>query len=149
MTYYGEPSGQPEPPIGAGSGGNYTLRGGYGGGLVHVQASGTVTVEGTIRADGADFGNGYSGGGAGGGIWIECNTFAGSNNGLIRANGGGGQTSTCGGGGGYLALKRAAEVSQFGGRPHLFHLRHAALLVLAADLVQPGHGPGQFPLSLD
>ncbi len=95
--------GQADSPIDPGSGGGAKSSspgdGGAGGGYVRVQASGLVTLHGSITADA---GNGVSdsgGGGSGGGVWISCGTFAGSN-GLISANGGDGLGGWGGGGGG-------------------------------------------------
>lgn len=84
-------------PIDPGSGGgaasnaNGIVAGGSGGGTVRIQADGgTVTINGTISANGGagvNISSGGSGAGSGGGIYISCNTFA-ANNGMIRANGG-------------------------------------------------------------
>ena len=70
--------------------------GGDGGGVVRIEATGAVTVNGSILADGrnaASYGGNGSGSshgqpGAGGSIWITCGTISGS--GTIRAAGGGG-----------------------------------------------------------
>jgi hypothetical protein len=88
---------------GSSGGGGYASYGGSGGGAIHLNAAGTLTVNGTISANGATGGT-YSGsygagGGAGGSIWLTANEMVG--NGIIRANGGaGGNVSTGGGGGG-------------------------------------------------
>lgn len=84
---------------GAGAGGGA----GIGGGVVHLEASGTVRVDGALRANGS---YGTSGGGAGGSVWVETSTLTG--NGTIEAKGGAGETC-CGygaaaGGGGRVAL---------------------------------------------
>ncbi len=85
---------------------------GIGGAALHVAAGGAVTVDGAILAHGWDgkpetdevycisqLGNA---GGAGGAIWIEADTFAGS--GTLEAGGGDGAVDlsglVCGGGGG-------------------------------------------------
>ncbi len=68
-----------------------------------MEASETVTINGTITANG---GNGVnrSGGGSGGGIYLSCSTVAGRGN--IRANGGnGGSGYGGGGGGGRIAIR--------------------------------------------
>jgi hypothetical protein len=84
---YGVTNAPLEPGSGAGgwSGGGH---GGHGGGAVCIAASGVVTINGSIIADGG-VGNqsGVSGGGSGGSVYITCNTFAGSN-GLVSVIGG-------------------------------------------------------------
>ncbi len=87
-------------PLSAGSGGCLTGGGGYGGGLIRIEAAGSVNVFGTISANGGSFGFGYGGGGSGGGVFIRCAALGGGTSGLIRANGGSGSGNTAGGGGG-------------------------------------------------
>ncbi len=93
-------------PADLGSGGrnNGGFAGGVGGGAVRLVVSNSLTVNGTISANGA---NGVPGqfeagaGGSGGSIWVTAGTLTGS--GTIRANGGQGavaQFGTAGGGGG-------------------------------------------------
>lgn len=100
---YGSPYNADQPGSGgAGSSGTRSGTGGDGGGCVRVDATGTVTVDGTIRANG---GNGqaiWSGGGSGGGIRISCQTFDG--NGTIEAKGGNKLGESGGGGGGRIAI---------------------------------------------
>jgi hypothetical protein len=72
--------------------------GGGGGGALHIVARGSITVTGTITANGGDGGNatglaGAGGGGAGGAIWLQS-AQAVINNGIIRAAGGSGGTNT-------------------------------------------------------
>jgi hypothetical protein len=97
----------PESPNAPGSGGDTasgTLSGGAGGGLVRIEASGAVLVNGTISANGGNGNPDYNFGGSGGGIFIQGRTFA-STNGIVRANGGnGGYTAGNAGGGGRVAL---------------------------------------------
>jgi hypothetical protein len=107
MTY-GSASAPAEPGSG---GGSLDWTGGYygspGGGYVRIQASGRVTVHGTITANsmvGAQ--SDYRGGGSGGGIYIVCNTFQ-STSGVITANGadyGGTAANAAAGGGGRVAI---------------------------------------------
>ena len=78
-------------PVDLGSGGGNVTGGslgGAGGGVLRLTVLGTLTVDGTIRADGLDGGTSYyyGGGGSGGSIWITCSTLAGA--GVITANGG-------------------------------------------------------------
>jgi len=83
-----------------------TWLGGTGGGALHLNLSGMLTVNGEIAADGNP-GTGYSGyasggGGSGGSIWIETNTLTG--NGTIHANGGWREPIGGSGGGGRIAV---------------------------------------------
>ena len=102
---YGGPAyGSAALPDMPGSGGGSTFSvlnstGGSGGGLVQIHASGNVTVNGTITADGANGVNHCPGAGSGGGVYIQCATLDGA--GTISAKGG---TSWVGGGGGRIAL---------------------------------------------
>lgn len=75
-------------------------QGGSGGGAVRIEASGTVTVLGTITANGGTV-SAYNSAGSGGSIWITCRTLAGTG-GIVRARGGTG--SYGGGGGGRIAV---------------------------------------------
>jgi hypothetical protein len=76
-----------------------------GGGLIRIDASRTVQMDGLLTADG-QYVAGDRGGGAGGGIYIRCRTFAGS--GVIRARGAdaGTTVNSGGGGGGRIAVWR-------------------------------------------
>jgi len=100
------------PPIGGagggGGGGSSAYvggAGGGGGGGIVIASSGTITVAGSISANGGNGanntdGNGYGsggGGGSGGSIRLIANTING--NGAITANGGSGGSSTWTGGG--------------------------------------------------
>ena len=87
-------------PETAGSGGDMPIgwggeiarsRGWSGGGVVRIEASGSVTVNGSVLADGG--GSNNNGGsretyGSGGSIWITCKAISGS--GTVRAAGGSG-----------------------------------------------------------
>ena len=113
------PYGSAEAPVDPGSSGysNNNAGSGHGGGVVFIEASGAVTVNGTISADGGNSAAYNSnntdkglqdGGGAGGSVYIMCSTFSGST-GRISANGGGGDhpntTSTApAGSGGRIAI---------------------------------------------
>lgn len=93
--------------IGAGGGawGPINGYGGWGGGLVKLNVGGTLTLNGTISANGNGGGSatGDGGGGAGGGINLTTVTLAGGSA-TVRANGGVGGTSSGGGGGGGRVL---------------------------------------------
>jgi hypothetical protein len=86
---YGSPYGPMQPGSGTANS--------YGGGLVHIEAD-TVTLDGTITANGR---NGDAAG-SGGGIHVDCRKFFG--NGKIFANGGNGGNYGGGGGGGRIAI---------------------------------------------
>jgi hypothetical protein len=102
-------------PTQAGSaGGRYSGIGGDGGGMIRIQATGSVIVNGRISANGLDC-SGNAGGGAGGSIFITCGTFAGTA-GAIEAMGGNIQPNADGGGGGggriALVFDKAAQRKQ-------------------------------------
>jgi hypothetical protein len=85
----GPANGNPYDPGPGSAGGGCSQAGGVGGGLVRVEASnGTVTISGTISANGGNgVSSGRGGGGSGGGIFIGCKVLAGTN-GVIQANAG-------------------------------------------------------------
>lgn len=99
-------------------GGNYSTTGsGAGGGLVLITA-GSISVDGSIVANGAESGGSASGSGSGGTINITTGTLGGS--GVIRADGG--STGT-GGGGGRIAIVHSGaltlapdQISTLGGK---------------------------------
>ncbi|MFA5401809.1 MAG: DUF2341 domain-containing protein, partial [Dehalococcoidia bacterium] len=92
--------------LGSGGGGGAAGAGGAGGGAIKLVATGTVTVNGSITANGVDGTSaaGSGGAGSGGSILITCADFAGT--GSITANGGnGGSTASAGGGAGGGRIK--------------------------------------------
>ncbi len=107
---YGSATAPTDPGSSGASAYNYTAgaKGGNGGGVVRIDASGRVTVAGSISANGQIAGpNNYtSGAGSGGSVFITCATFTGS--GSLSARGGNGQAwngrVTAGGGGGRVAV---------------------------------------------
>lgn len=117
-----QPYGDAEHPETAGSSGansKYDI-GGNGGGVIRIAATGAVTVNGEILANGRaasttgkDAAN-HDTAGAGGSIWISCATVAGTT-GLIAAKGGNGDDYAQGsgpgapGGGGRIAIHYNAE----------------------------------------
>jgi len=101
-----DPCGSASAPLWPGSGGgSYNDAGrqagsGRGGGAVRIQASGTVTVDGTISSRGGPTAtDNLSAGGAGGSVYITCNTFGGAATGLIRVDGGNSTVAALSGGG--------------------------------------------------
>ncbi len=77
------------------------ISGAIGGGTIKLNASGSLTLSGTINVNGNAAGS-NQGGGAGGSIWIIGNTLAG--NGTLIANGGAGGGNGGGGAGGRIAV---------------------------------------------
>ena len=96
-------NGSVKMPTGPGSGaaGYDPAPGGSGGGLVRIEASRQMTINGTITANGVTPGGTYVGGGSGGAIYLRCETLAGDNA-ILSANGGNavGQVSSYSGGAG-------------------------------------------------
>jgi hypothetical protein len=110
--------GSSNAPAQPGSGGGRSKNaGGAGGGVVFIEAEGTVAVYGTISADGL-LGVDDDGGGSGGSILIDCLRFEGSTTGLISADGVNGQDTGGGGGGGRIAIRydEAAQTTRPGVR---------------------------------
>jgi hypothetical protein len=69
-----------------------------GGGVIRLSVSGVLSVGGSISVNGGDGIIDGSGGGSGGSIWINAQSFSG--NGTVTANGGAGESTEGGGGGG-------------------------------------------------
>jgi hypothetical protein len=95
--------GSDSAPTSLGSGGAYNWSGidtygGTGAGAIKLVVSDTLTVDGTVSANGGRYIGGHAGGGSGGSVWVITNTLAGS--GSITADGGIGQSTEGGGGGG-------------------------------------------------
>jgi hypothetical protein len=116
--------------IGSG-GGSDQQQGSAGGGAVQLTASGTLTVNGIIDADGANHSNDDAGAGSGGSIWLTAVTIDGS--GTISADGGDSKWSTgeWGGGGG-------------GGRIALYYefLTHSGNRTVSGGIGNAGNNPG-------
>jgi alpha-tubulin suppressor-like RCC1 family protein len=97
--------GSVQQPTDAGSGGrsySSAAASSAGGGAIRMVSGGTVTVNGTVRANGTATGANLYGAGSGGGVWIESRAVAGS--GAITANGGSAVSGGMAGGGGRVAL---------------------------------------------
>ena len=73
-------------PISLGSGGGNFNEGGLGGGSIQLSASGTITNNGIIAANGETSRSSSSGGGSGGTVNISVGTLAGA--GEVNVNGG-------------------------------------------------------------
>ncbi len=94
---------------GSGSSKGYASEGASGGGLVWVQADGTIDLRGTISARGQQGVQSHNAGGSGGGIYLTCRRWTGSG-GTLRATGGpGGAENNRGGGGGRIAVWRQTD----------------------------------------
>ena len=100
-TVYGDYSN----PVNLGSGGT----GGTGGGAIILNVTNTLTVSGTISANGA--GGGMGSGGSGGSVNLAAATIAGAT-GIITTNGGGTSWNGTGGGG---RIKLAATTLSYSG----------------------------------
>jgi hypothetical protein len=75
----------PEDPGSSGAGNSWGF-GGLGGGAVKIEATGHITINGRIEADGLSPGHNTAGGGSGGSVSITCSSVSGQ--GIISANGG-------------------------------------------------------------
>ena len=93
-------------PVESGSGGFS----GSGGGVIRLSVGGLLTVDGTIAADGQTVEN-YAG--AGGSVWIDAHSIAGSKTGVISAKGGVYTQNVGCGGGGRVAVYLTGDVSDF------------------------------------
>ncbi len=101
----------PSHPGSSGSVGSGGGTAGSGGGAIAIEATGLVTVNGTISANGGNGSAGSAGGGSGGTLYIQCGTIQGS--GTISANGGnGGNPNGGSAGGGRLAIVVADSAGQ-------------------------------------
>jgi hypothetical protein len=112
--------------LGAGGGGDnfWAISGGSGGGRIQIHASGLLSIDGGIYANGG-VGSSYSwdmaGGGSGGSISLEANFFSGT--GFVQANGGDGSGGSGGGGGRIKVLYNTlgtfdlSHISANGGAP--------------------------------
>ena len=109
-------------PNGPGSGGGsyspYSV-GGAGGGVIQLNVSGILQMDGRISANGGNGSGSGGGGGSGGSIWLTVGTLSGA--GAITANGGNGVDAIGGGGGGgrisvgYTANSFSGLISAYGG----------------------------------
>ncbi|HSA29407.1 MAG TPA: hypothetical protein P5159_22995 [Phycisphaerae bacterium] len=107
----GPPYGSVTQPTDFGSGGGSVAPGGTGGGAVRLVVDGTLRVDGSIAANGADGASppyqweNCAGGGAGGSVYLTVGTLAGGSSGIITANGGNAGGGVAGGGaGGRIAI---------------------------------------------
>ena len=90
---------------GGGGGSNAGENAGSGGGIVRLDSIGTLTINGSIQANGFQA-PASAGGASGGSVYITTQTLAGSGN--VTVNGGNGNTNGGGGGGGRAAVYYSA-----------------------------------------
>ncbi|MBO7722150.1 MAG: hypothetical protein J6T01_07070, partial [Kiritimatiellae bacterium] len=111
----------PRDPGSAGSAnfGKASTKGGNGGGAVLIEASGAVSLNGSITANsgGSVAAGSYVGGGSGGGVSIHCSTISGS--GSIQAKGGTGYSHGGNGSGGRVAVNYDPAAQGAVGQPAL------------------------------
>lgn len=119
--------GSSNAPVQPGSGGAMQMfedgggrSGSSGGGLVRLEATGAILLDGLISADGEycgsvpsttdGHGSQMGGAGSGGGIYLKCRNFTGTANAKLSARGGNAEYYG-GGGGGRIAVWRIFDVS--------------------------------------
>ncbi|OGH92358.1 MAG: hypothetical protein A2563_05240 [Candidatus Magasanikbacteria bacterium RIFOXYD1_FULL_40_23] len=90
--------------IGSGGAGSVSARGGAGGGLIILSATGTITLDGVISANGGAANDSSSGGGGGGGIKITADIIAGTPSKFFAAGGSRSSGNIGGGGGGCVNI---------------------------------------------
>jgi hypothetical protein len=114
-TTFGGTSYDNSPPTQFGSGGGSSLptTGSAGGAAMRLDVSGTLTVDGSISANGTDGTSSGAGGGSGGSLWLDVGTFSGS--GTIYAVGGDGEFFGGGGGGAGGRILVSCRSNQFAG----------------------------------
>jgi hypothetical protein len=116
----GEPYGSAALPVDLGSGGgnnpgcNFMARVNVGGGAMALSVSGTLRLDGRIRADAFAAPTERLGGGAGGSILVDCGILIGS--GIFSADGADAGSANAGGGGGGRIAVYAARGAAFAGR---------------------------------
>lgn len=121
IAYGGSPYGSPISPPDRGSGGGGSspyFTGGSGGGLIRLNVTGVLLVDGIISANGNPGTAPSAGGGSGGTVFLNVGDLSGS--GVICANGGMGNYLGGGGSGGRIAILYTAStfsglVSAYGG----------------------------------
>jgi len=109
-TLGGTNYGSMQAPVDLGSGGAQGDSGWglcTGGGAIALSVAGTLTVDGSLSANGNSSPTWNCGGGSGGSLYLQVGTLMGS--GVISANGGSGNGAAGGGGGGRIAVYGAAN----------------------------------------
>jgi hypothetical protein len=104
--------------FGSGGGGGWGVPGGVGGGRIRLTITGSLLLDGSVRADGADAplpGTFYGGGGGGSGGTVNLYAATISGSGLVTANGGSGYPTQSTGGGGGGRVLYTVSLFTFGG----------------------------------
>jgi hypothetical protein len=129
---------------GAGNGGTPGY-GGWGGGVLIIEAGGTLTVDGTLSAHGGNANVARAGGGSGGSVWLKAPVIAG--HGMIGADGANGNyagTTVGGGGGGggriLLAFGRVADLETRAKDAVITETKPDTLVYLGEPTVDGGTG---------
>ena len=124
----GNTYGSTNAPLAPGSGGGYdtwtTYQGGYGGGLVRIEATGGVKIDGMLSANGT---NASGSAGSGGAIFVTCQSFRGSASGKLQANGGRCVGTYGGGGGGRIAVWYEMPAERISGIIDGSNMRHVII----------------------
>jgi hypothetical protein len=104
--------------FGSGGGGGWGVPGGVGGGRIRLTITGSLLLDGSVRADGADAplpGTFYGGGGGGSGGTVNLYAATISGSGSVTANGGSGYPTQSTGGGGGGRVLYTVSLFTFGG----------------------------------
>ena len=135
ITLSGQPYGHLFEPNDLGSAGGGL--GGSGSGMLWMNVSNRIQIDGEVRANGQDALAIEGGGGSGGTIWLHCNKITGTGN--ITANGGNHFTGGSGGGGaaGRIAMYFWENSTYVG----TFQAHGGTALYSAVSPAEPG-GPG-------
>ena len=102
MKKTGQPYGDLYEPTVYGSSGGGVEKSGAGGGIMWMNITNTMLLDGVILVNGMKASKDAGGGGSGGSLWVHVNLIKGTGN--FSANGGDGGRKGGGGGGGRIAL---------------------------------------------
>ena len=111
----GQPYGKLFEPDTFGSAGGGDASGGQGGGVLWMNVTGVLQIDGEVRSNGGRAKSTSGGGGSGGSVWIHCNILRGT--GKVKANGGSQYSPNGTGGGGAagrIAIYMWANSTYFG-----------------------------------
>ncbi|MGB0592421.1 MAG: hypothetical protein ACPGU1_22275, partial [Myxococcota bacterium] len=95
-------------PMDQGSHGNAAWGGTPGGGRIHIESLGDITVTGALLAEGSDAPSEHKAGGSGGSIWLQAKRLMGA--GIVSAKGGNATHYGGGGGGGRVAFEATEDL---------------------------------------
>lgn len=104
-----------------------------GGGVIRLVANISMTIDGSVTAEGQESNSSNSGGGSGGSIWLTSQTLTG--NGIVSASGGSGNANGGGGAGGRITVdftnnSFAGKLQAFGGKSTKYSSGGAGTVVL-------------------